>query len=361
MKPEPAAAAADAIRDKAHELGFSWFATAPVGRLERELEDLRGWLVEGRHGDMAWLAKDPDRRADPELVLEGCRTVVVVGLNYLREPLPKIDELRGENEARSAVGKISRYARTRDYHRVIEKLLRKLARFIDATVPAAHSRGYVDYGPVMERPWAKRAGIGFLGKHTLLIHPKEGSFHFLGVILTTAVLDEQAAEVAPSAVAGCGDCRRCIDACPTGAITAEWQLDARRCLSYLTIEKQGAYEEPAPGPNKGWVFGCDICQEVCPYNQARARHTEDSALGPLLIDGEVSLRDLIGNPEGFLSQFEGTSSPLKRTGAEGLLRNAIAVASELGDPRLNEYLSAVEEDESRPQWLREMARAAKTA
>lgn len=342
---------AEALRLRATELGFDWFGAAPAAPLAQELAHLREWIAEGRHGDMDWLARDPERRADPELVLPGCKTVIVLGMNYLRE------ESVPASHTTHATGRISKYARTRDYHRVIEKRLRRLARHISTELaPGAKTRALVDYGPVMERPWAARAGIGFIGKHTLLIHPRDGSFHFLACLLTTAELDNPGPppELPP---AGCGDCRRCIDACPTAAITEPWKLDANRCLSYLTIEKKGPINEELWDRFSGYIFGCDICQDVCPYNQSRARPTTDSPLGPPIVPAQIPLAELIRDARGFLDRLGPASSPLRRAGQESLTRNAIIVAanSTTPDAEAGSAMRAVADDHDRPAWLRDLA------
>ncbi len=333
------------LREIAAAEGFDWFGAARPEPLDEERGRFAAWLAEGRHGDMAWLAEKPARRADPSAVLESCRSVIVLGMNYLREEVP-----RGAPPPQTAgLGRISRYARTRDYHRVIEKALRRIARAIDRDLaPGSRSLGYVDYGPVMERPWAARAGLGFIGKHTLLINPAEGSFHFLGAILTTAEFELSAVE---PPTAGCGDCRRCLDACPTGAITEPWRLDARRCLSYLTIEKKGPIEEEFWPLTEGFVFGCDICQDVCPYNRTRAQPTAESPLGGALVPAEVRLAELIARPAEFLARLGETSSPLKRAGAESLARNALIAATTA--PTEETLAAAMELSHSKlsPDWL----------
>ncbi|MDK2972020.1 MAG: epoxyqueuosine reductase [Candidatus Sumerlaeota bacterium] len=305
---------------RARELGFDLVGFARAGRLDTELDEFLAWLGEGRHGTMEWLARDPERRADPTLVLPGCRSVVVVAMNYLH---PEEQEQRDASPA----GKVSRYARGRDYHRVFEKALRKIARFLDAEGPeGTRSKPYVDYGPAMERVWAVRAGLGFAGKHTLLIHPEHGSWFFLGVILTTA----EFAPSPPLAVAGgCGDCRRCIDACPTGAITEPWRFDARRCISYLTIEHDGAIEEELAEKMDGWVFGCDACQDVCPYNRKRAEVPDADRFAPRMAPAEWSLAEMMELTEEEVAR-RFTGSPLKRAGAEKLKRNARIAAKSSG-------------------------------
>ncbi len=346
----------DQVRDRALELGFDWFAAVSAGPLQKELEDLRAWLAEQRHGDMEWLARNPERRADPRQVVEGCRTVVIVGLNYQREPIPG----NALEPPEVGKGRITKYALTRDYHRVMEKPLRKLCRFIDTeAAPGSRSRAFVDYGPVMERIWAERAELGFLGKHTLLIHPQLGSFHFLGSLLTTADL-APLAEPGRQEPFGCGDCRRCLDACPTNAITEPWKFDARRCLSYLTIEKDGPIERDYWPQFEGYLFGCDICQDVCPYNRSRAKPkpAEESILGREIVPSEMNLVDLLQRPCEILEQLEGTSSPLKRAGAESLQRNAAIVAATRGDQKSLEALEELAHSSSIPDWLRETFREA---
>lgn len=305
-----------ALEARARDLGFDGFGVARAEALEREEAELRAWLAGGRHGQMEWLARDPARRADPARVLPGCRSVVVLAMNY---QVPEEAERRDPPPA----GKVARYARGRDYHRVMEKKLRKLARFLDEHGPTGtQSKPYVDYGPVMERQWAARAGLGFLGKHTLLIHPLAGSYFLLGVVLTTAEMEPTAP---PDAAMGCGDCRRCIDACPTGAITEPWRFDARRCTSYLTIEHKGAIDAELAAKFEGYVFGCDICQDVCPYNRSRARPAADDHFAPRILPAEWSLAEMLSLTEEELrDRF--AQSPVRRAGAESLRRNARLVA-----------------------------------
>jgi len=335
------------VEQLARELGFDWFGVAPARALAEELPRLEAWLSEGRHGDMQWLERDPARRADPALVVEGCRSVVVVGMNYLREPI-----VPATSPPTAGHGRVSRYARTRDYHRVIEKALRALARRIDEEIaPGARTRSYVDYGPVMERPWAALAGLGFIGKHTLLINPREGSFHFLGVLLTTAVLEPTAHNPIGR---GCGDCRRCIDSCQTGAITEPHRLDARRCISYLTIEKKGPLSPEEGAMLSGWLVGCDVCQDVCPYNGSRARPTEESPLGPAFVPAELRLVDLIRDAEGFVAALP-ASSPLKRVGAESLRRNALHEADAHGGAEERAAAAEIADRADLPDWLRQLA------
>jgi len=333
------------LKNAAHDRGLAWFGVAEATALSEDEEHLRAWLAEGRHGTMAWLEKDPSRRADPRLVLDGCRSVVVLGLNYLFESFPA-------ETADAPTGAISKYARTRDYHRVLERELRTLVRVLDEAAPGTKSRGLVDYGPALERAWGTRAGLGFIGKNTMLIHPQEGSFHFLSVLLTTAEL-EITQPVQP--MTDCGACRRCIDACPTGAITEPWKLDARRCISYLTIEETGPIDESYWPQYDGWLFGCDVCQDVCPYNRSRAPIAgPDSPLGPQIVPAEWKLADMIGITEAELESIP-VATPLRRAGRDSLARNAAIVASTRGGEGEAEALRTLASDEQRPEWLRKMA------
>lgn len=336
------------LEERVRQLGFDWFGVARAEVLDNELTDLRAFLEDGRHGTMEWLARDPERRTDPARVLPGCRSVVVLGINY---------QQRDEVERRDGppVGKISRYARGRDYHRVFEKRLRKLCRFLAHHGPAGtESKWYVDYGPVMERQWAQRAGLGFIGKHTLLIHPMQGSYFFLAIVLTTAELEETPRRDDSS---GCGDCRLCIDACPTGAITEPWRFDARRCLSYLTIEHSGPVDEALWPQFEGWVFGCDICQDVCPYNRKRATPAPEDAFAPRKAPAEWSLAEMLQLTEDKLDDAM-WGNPLRRAGHESLIRNAVIVASERGGKAEAGELKRLLEDDQQPDWLRKAAERA---
>lgn len=217
---------------------------------------LREWLAEGKHGQMQWMAEHADARLDPQRVLAGARGVIMVG-----------DLVRTRDEAPTPPtpgrGRIARYAQGRDYHKVIKKRLHTLCDQLRNAYPGSDHRAFVDTAPVMERDFAQRAALGWIGKHTLLIHPRRGSHLLLGGILTT--LDFARPEPIPDA---CGACTRCIDACPTGAITP-YSVDARRCISYLTIEHKGQIDAELAAQAGDWVVGCDICQDVCPHNSPR--------------------------------------------------------------------------------------------
>jgi epoxyqueuosine reductase len=285
----------------------------------------RDWLQKGRHGEMAYLAR-PDavaRRADPGRILPGVRSVVTVGANYHAQPLPS--NLRDDPSR----GIVASYAWGDDYHDLLTPRLHQLAGFIaTATGGPLGYRAYVDTGPQLERDLAARAGLGFVGKNTSLIHPRLGSWLFLGELLLTMDLPP----VHPDAPPGiCGRCTRCLAACPTQAFVAPYILDARRCISYLTIELKGQIP-PELRPLMGQrIFGCDICQEVCPWNRRFARPTAEPAfqLRPDAI--APRLLDLIAlDEEGFQERFRG--SPIKRAKRRGLLRNVAVALGNWGHP-----------------------------
>lgn len=313
---------AGAIREEARRLGFDavGFARAeehPHG------ERLRAWLESGAHGTMDWMARDADRRADPRAVLASARTVISVAASYYRGDWP-----RSASNARDAAttGRIARYAWGRDYHKRLKKRTLHLARTIRRLKPGVRFSLYVDTGPMLDRAWAERAGIGWIGKNTNVIRQGAGSWCFLGEIITDL-------DLPPSQPAGnhCGTCVRCIAACPTGAIVAPYQLDARRCISYLTIEHEGAIPielRPAIGSR---IFGCDDCQEVCPWN----RFATPTALPEFAERPDQQTPELIPllalDDRAFRERFAGTA--LRRAGRNRFVRNAAVALGNVGDAR----------------------------
>jgi len=267
------------------------------------------WIAEGKAGEMQWLAREPERRADPRVVLPGARSVIVAGLNYWQAQPP-------------GRGRVARYALGEDYHEV---LLEKLEMLAEELVEAgAGAKVYVDTGPVLEKPLAGRAGVGWQGKSTMLIHPKLGPWLLLGEILTTLELEADAPQRDH-----CGSCSRCIEACPTGAITAPYQLDARRCIAYLTIELKGSIPEELRPLIGDRVYGCDECLDVCPWNRFAQTTREARFLVKENGEGKDSLHALleISGPE-FKRRF--ARSPILRVKRRGLLRNICVVLGNIG-------------------------------
>lgn len=320
----------------AAELGFDvcrvTSAAAPeaAGHFQR-------WLAEGRHGEMAYLARNADRRVDLQRVLPGARSVVTLAVSYgAAAASPPV----GRAMAASLAGRgiIARYARYADYHDVLVAPLERLTAFLDGMGgPGTCSRWYVDTGPVLERDLAQRAGVGFIGKHTNLISRELGNWFLLAEILTTAVLPSDAPEVNR-----CGRCTRCIAACPTAAIVAPFQLDARRCISYLTIELKGAIPvelRPAIGRR---IFGCDDCLAACPWNRF-ARQGRLMAAHVRADLAEPDLLELLAlDRSGFKARFAGT--PILRTKRRGLLRNVCVALGNDGDASVRPALERAAHD-----------------
>jgi epoxyqueuosine reductase len=302
------AALGRSVKRKALELGFDLVGVAPAGPSVRQ-EYFRQWIDEGRAGSMAYLAGRFEERVDPGAYLPGARSVVCVAMNYcfpLEDP---------PAEEKPFHGRIARYALGDDYHDLIKSRLHALADWMREIAPAAQTRACVDTAPVLERELAARAGIGWVGKHTGVLNAQLGSWLLLGEVVTTLALppDEPATD-------HCGTCTRCIDACPTAAITAPYQLDARRCISYLTIEHR---EDVPPEfhPLIGdWLYGCDICQDVCPHNRD-APAAQDPALRPRFPTGSLDVREVMHWTEhDYRARLRG--SAMKRVKLPVLQRNA---------------------------------------
>ncbi len=294
------------------ELRFDLVGVAPAERMEEEGVRLEEWLARGYHGTMDYMERNVEKRIDIREILPGARSVIVVARNYYTPH---------QRAAGDDIAKVSRYAWGTDYHRILPKRLRKLHRFLQTIDPAVDSRWYVDTGPVLEKSWAVRAGLGWMGKHSNVITRTHGSWLFLGVFITSMELtyDEPIGDL-------CGTCTRCIDACPTDAIVEPYLVDASRCISFVTIEQKPKTElDPATGASfDNWVFGCDICQDVCPWNRFQ-RPTDEEIFQPRPGMLELGLEELreMGDEE-FATRFQG--SPVKRATAEGLRRNARGVS-----------------------------------
>ena len=297
------------IKDNALALGFDAVGIAPAGPLEDECREVDRWLEQGFHGDMQWMERNRDKRKDPRLLVPGARSVVVVMMNYYTP----------QKQEGKEVPKISIYAQGKDYHRVLKDRLFQLLQNIRREYPEVSGRAFVDSAPVLERAWAVRAGLGWQGKNTLLIHKEKGSFLFLGEL----IIDLELQYDKPETRSYCGTCRSCLDACPTDALMKPGLLDAQKCISYLTIEKKGALPETFRGRTEGYVFGCDICQQVCPWNKKAIEHRmQDFFPIPGLLEMKTSDWLSISETE-FQDRF--SDSPLSRPGLEGIQRNVKAL------------------------------------
>jgi epoxyqueuosine reductase len=248
------------IQQEAYRLGFSFVGVAKAVFLEEEAFRLEQWLEKGMNGKMTYMANHFDKRVDPRKLVPGAKSVISLLYNY-HNPTPQADE---------KAPKISQYAYGKDYHFVVKDKLKSLFRFIQENIGDIDGRVFVDSAPVMERDWARRAGNGWMGKHTLLIHPKAGSYFFLAELISDLDLEADA-----PMKDYCGSCRRCIDACPTDAIHPDgYSLNASQCISYLTIELKEAIPPSFAEKMENWMFGCDICQQVCPWNRFAEPHDE---------------------------------------------------------------------------------------
>jgi epoxyqueuosine reductase len=339
----------DDIKEKAYELGFDLSGIAPAARVPHA-DAYASWVESGFAATMGYMVRDVTRRQDPRNVLPGARSVIVVGLSYfVLDPPPDLWNDRSR-------GRIARYAWGVDYHNVMTPRLHQLVKFIThQTQREVHSRAYVDTGPVLERDFAAQAGLGFIGKNTCLISPTLGSYLFLGEILTDLQLDydepatdsgvaiefrpaqrpisgEVTERVGTRRVGTCGACTRCLDTCPTQAFRAPYILDSNRCISYLTIELKGSVPVELRRSMGNWIFGCDVCQSVCPWPRRFAQPTRLDYLG---LDPELAaprLLDLISlKDDEFRARFRQT--PLWRAKRRGLLRNVAVALGNWGNAR----------------------------
>ena len=298
------------VRAAALDIGFDAVGIARAQPLGEEYERYRAWIDAGMHGTMSYMERNAEKRRDVSEIVPGARSVIVVARTYdtpHRHPA-------------GAVGKVSRYAWGDDYHDVLPTMLDRLCDLLREIDPTAESRRYVDTGPVLEKQWAVRAGLGWQGKHSNVLRRDIGSFFFLGVVITTVELEADA-----PVMDMCGTCTACIDACPTQAIVQPYVVDGTRCISYWTIETKPDVPIATDIANglDGWIFGCDTCQDVCPWNRFRKETDEprfDARDGVTVLDPAmvVTLQ-----PDEFNARFRG--SPIKRTKLAGLQRNANAI------------------------------------
>jgi len=291
------------IKEKAKSLGFMACGVAKAEYMDEEAKNLEAWLEQGMHGSMNYMENHFELRVNPSLLVPGAKSVICLMYNYYPEK---------ELDSRF---KIARYAYGRDYHKVIKKKLKYFMQWMQENIGQIEGRCFVDSAPVLERDWAKRAGLGWTGKNTLLLNKESGSYFFLAEIISDLelVYDERVQD-------HCGTCTRCIEACPTDAISKNgYVLDGSKCISYLTIELKSAISEKFKGKMNDWIFGCDICQEVCPWNRFSTPHTEDDFLASQALHGMTEDKWLAMNEEVFDHLFKG--SAVKRTKFGGLKKN----------------------------------------
>ncbi len=299
------------IKQKAFEIGFHKIGIVRAEILEREGEYLKEWLEREFHGEMRWMEREPDKRADPKLLFPGAESVIVVALNYYTPH---------EHEETPTKGKVSRYAWGDDYHDVVKEKLRELLVWIKNGRPEIEAKICVDTAPIMDKAWAVRAGLGWLGKHSNLITKDFGSWVFIGEILLDIELEYETGIIEDH----CGTCTACLDACPTDAIVAPYIVDSKACISYATIELRSEELPQNISENlNGWLYGCDICQDVCPWNRFE-KPSEEKRFEPR--EGNISAdldELLLLTDEKYAEKFR--RSAMKRTKLVGLKRNARAL------------------------------------
>lgn len=299
------------IKEKALEIGFHKIGVVQADALTHEREHLEEWLNSNYHAEMKWLEREPEKRTNPKLIFPEAKSVIALALNYYTPFRHKIDENKG---------KVSRYAWGDDYHDVMQGKLRELLNWIKTEIPIAEGKICCDIQPIMDKAWAVRAGLGWIGKHTNLITKDYGSWVFLGEILLNLELEYDNFIETDH----CGNCTACLDACPTNAIIEPYLVDSNRCLSYATIELR-APQLPNDIVNDldGWLYGCDVCQDVCPWNRFQ-KTTEEKRFEPRENNVSPDLQEILSlSPEEYVGKFRG--SAMKRTKLSGLQRNAQAL------------------------------------
>lgn len=305
------------LKQHARELGFGLVGIAAAGPADG-FERLRDWLARGFAGEMGYMHRHAEARRHPSSILPEVQSVIMVGASYGLNP-----DTRG-GASTSSSGRIARYAQGADYHDVLRDRLKKLLAWVQTEVPGCRGRAVVDTAPLLERDFGRRAGLGWFGKNTMLINKRLGSTFLLGALL----LDVRFEADSPHYSSHCGTCTACLDACPTAAFTAPHVLDSRRCISYLTIELRGSIPESLRDSIGDWAFGCDVCQEVCPWNDAMA---PDAAFTRRPDLEKIDLSELLALSEAdFRQRYRHTA--LMRPGRAGLLRNAAIVLGNQGDP-----------------------------
>jgi epoxyqueuosine reductase len=297
---------AENIKQRALFEGFNKVGIVGAESLADEGRRLEEWLARGHHGEMRWMARDVHKRIDPHEIFPQARSVVVVALNYFTSH---------QHQQSSTTGKVSRYAWGDDYHDVVKEKLLSLLAWIKEVEPSAEGKVCVDIQPTMDKAWAVRAGLGWLGKHSNVITPEHGSWVFIGELLLNLDLEHDRERIEDH----CGTCTLCIDACPTAAITEPYVVDSNKCISYATIELR-APELPEEMDLSGWLYGCDVCQDVCPWNRFE-QETSETRFAPREGNVDVDLDQVLElTPESYAARYRG--SAMKRTKLSGLQRNA---------------------------------------
>ncbi len=322
----------NALRAEARELGFAACGFAPAGEDPRRTARFEEWLADGRHGSMEWMESRKVQRASPQGLWPEAKSVIALGMSYA----PDVDPLALEGDPEKA--RISVYAQGRDYHDVVKKALKALARWLIAREPDSELKVFVDTAPVMEKPLGEAAGIGWQGKHTNLVSREHGSWMFLGAIYSTIEFppDEPHRDM-------CGSCRNCQDACPTNAFPAPYQLDARRCISYLTIEHKGPIPEEFRESLGNRIYGCDDCLAVCPWNKFANTAHRHIKLAPREELGAPQLAPFLEfDDAGFRQFFSG--SPIKRVGRDRFVRNCLYAAGNSGNGALKAQVETLKAD-----------------
>lgn len=292
------------IKREAHRLGFSFCGISKAEFLEEEAPKLEQWLKNNMHGEMGYMANHFDKRLDPRLLVPGAKSVVSLLFNYYTD----------KKQAHPDAPKISKYAHGEDYHFVVKEHLKSLTEFIRTNIGAVDGRAFVDSAPVLDKAWAKKSGLGWIGKNSNLINKNQGSFFFIAELIIDLELE------ADGPIKDyCGTCTACIDACPTEAIVAPYVVDGSKCISYLTIELKNSIPLSFEGKMDNWVFGCDVCQDVCPWNRFSKQHNEPlfNSNAGLLNMTRQQWQDI--SEDVFQEIFK--KSAVKRTGYEGIRRN----------------------------------------
>jgi epoxyqueuosine reductase len=301
------------IKSKALELGFTKVGIAKAEPLDEEATHLHEWLNRGYNASMDWMARNIEKRTDPRNILPNAKSVICVAINYYTPSQHSNDP---------TIGKISRYAWGDDYHDLVTAQLKTLYAWMQTEFPGVEGRYYVDTGPMMDKVWAERSGIGWIAKHTNVITQEVGSWVFLGELITSLELDYD-----EPATDHCGSCSLCIEACPTNAIVEPYVVDSNKCISYLTIEHRGEIVGDIARQFENWIYGCDICQDVCPWNQKFSVETNEKGFAPREWNVAPKLNEWKEiTQEEFSVKFKG--SPIKRTKVAGLTRNVFQIISE---------------------------------